>query len=146
MNLGLKWQVNDKFSTWVRGEYRAKQFNDMNWEKEQVFCPYWLASLGGSYAVSKNVTLSASVYNLFDKNFENYGPTKTGASADRRHQLVQLVPSGCWKAGACGVGEHHVLIGTRAGPGARAAGQTRGLAGGTFQVAASGSSMRTLNP
>ena len=50
--------------------------------KEQVFySPYWLASLGGSYAVSKNVTLSASVYNLFDKNFENYGPTKTGASA-----------------------------------------------------------------
>lgn len=82
LNLGLKWQVNDKFSTWVRGEYRAKQFNDMNWEKEQVFySPYWLASLGGSYAVSKNVTLSASVYNLFDKNFENYGPTKTGASA-----------------------------------------------------------------
>ena len=36
LNLGLKWQVNDKFSTWVRGEYRAKQFNDMNWEKEQV--------------------------------------------------------------------------------------------------------------
>ena len=54
LNLGLKWQVNDKFSTWVRGEYRAKQFNDMNWEKEQVFySPYWLASLGGSYAVSR---------------------------------------------------------------------------------------------
>ena len=66
----------------MRGEYSAKQFNDMNWEKEQVFySPYWPASLGGSYAVSKNVTLSASVYNLFDKNFENYGPTKTGASA-----------------------------------------------------------------
>ena len=35
LNLGLKWQVNDKFSTWVRGEYRAKQFNDMNWERNR---------------------------------------------------------------------------------------------------------------
>jgi outer membrane receptor for ferrienterochelin and colicins len=82
LNLGLNWKINDQFNTWVRGEYRAKQFNDMNWEKEQVFySPYWLASLGGSYAVNKNVTLSASVLNLFDKNFVDYGPTKTGTSA-----------------------------------------------------------------
>ncbi|KCV63936.1 TonB-dependent receptor plug domain protein [Bordetella bronchiseptica 99-R-0433] len=82
LNLGLNWRVNERFNAWVRGEYRAKQFNDMNWEKEQVFySPYWLASLGGSYVVNKNVTLSASVYNLFDKNFVNYGPTKIGTSA-----------------------------------------------------------------
>lgn len=82
LNLGLNWRVNERFNAWVRGEYRAKQFNDMNWEKEQVFYnPYWLASLGGSYMVNKNVTLSAAVYNLFDKNFVDYGPTKVGASA-----------------------------------------------------------------
>ncbi|WP_050486100.1 TonB-dependent receptor domain-containing protein [Bordetella bronchiseptica] len=82
LNLGLNWRVNERFNAWVRGEYRAKQFNDMNWEKEQVFySPYWLASLGGSYVLNKNVTLSASVYNLFDKNFVDYGPTKVGTSA-----------------------------------------------------------------
>ena len=119
LNLGLKWQVNDKFS--IPGARRiprqAVQRHELG--KEQVFySPYWLASLGGSYAVSKNVTLSASVYNLFDKNFENYGPTKTVRQrADRRHQLVQLVPSGAGRPAPVGVGEHHVLIGTRAGPG-----------------------------
>ncbi|MGY6269511.1 TonB-dependent receptor domain-containing protein [Achromobacter denitrificans] len=82
LNLGLNWRINDQFNAWMRGEYRAKQFNDMNWEQEQVFySPYWLASMGGSYVVNKNVTLSASVLNLFDKNFVDYGPTKTGASA-----------------------------------------------------------------
>jgi len=82
VNLGLNWRINDQFNTWVRGEYRAGQFNDMNWEKKQVFySPYWLASMGGSYVVSKNVTLSASVLNLFDKNFVDYGPAKTGATA-----------------------------------------------------------------
>ncbi|MDH2052752.1 TonB-dependent receptor domain-containing protein [Achromobacter marplatensis] len=81
LNLGLNWRINDQFNAWVRGEYRAKQFNDMNWEKEQVFYnPYWLASMGGSYVVNKNVTLSASVFNLFDKNFVNYGATKVGAN------------------------------------------------------------------
>lgn len=36
--------------------------------------------MGGSYEVNKNVTLSASVFNLFDKNFVNYGATKVGAN------------------------------------------------------------------
>ncbi|WP_447989919.1 TonB-dependent receptor domain-containing protein [Achromobacter spanius] len=81
LNLGLNWRINDQFNVWARGEYRAKQFNNMNWEKEQVFYdPYWLASTGGSYTVNKNVTLSASVFNLFDKNFVNYGPTKVGST------------------------------------------------------------------
>ena len=94
------------------------------------------------------MTLSASVYNLFDKNFENYGPTKTGASAPTAAtNWSNSYRQGAGRPALVGVGEHHVLTGAQAGPGARrAAGRTRGLAGGTFQVAASGSSMRTLNP
>jgi len=82
LNLGLNWQVNERANAWVRGEYRAKQFRGTDWDGKQVFyTPYWLASVGGSYVVSKNVTLSASIYNLFDKNFVDYGMPKTGTSA-----------------------------------------------------------------
>ena len=103
LNLGLNWRVNERFNAWVRGEYRAKQFNDMNWEKEQVFySPYWLASLGGSYVLNKNVTLSASVYNLFDKNFVDYGPTKVGTSAPRPPPRGATRTARCWKAAARG--------------------------------------------
>ncbi len=82
LNLGVNWEINDRFNTWARGEYRAKQYQGLNWEKQQVYySPYWLASIGGTFVASKNVTLSASVLNLFDKNFVDYGAAKTGTSA-----------------------------------------------------------------
>src|SRR5690606_25580536 len=82
LNLGLNWQVNERANAWVRGEYRAKQFRGNDWDGKQVFySPYWLTSVGGSYIVNDNVTLSASIFNLFDKNFVDYGMPTTGSNA-----------------------------------------------------------------
>jgi len=82
LNLSVNWDINERANAWIRGEYRAKQFNGVDWNEKQVFySPYWLASVGGSYLVSDNVTLSASIFNLFDKNFVDYGPPKTGTNA-----------------------------------------------------------------
>ncbi|OZI22834.1 ferric siderophore receptor [Bordetella genomosp. 7] len=82
LNLGLNWSINERANTWIRGEYRAKQFQGVDWNEKQVFYkPYWLTSVGGSYVVNKNVTVSAAVFNLFDKNFVDYGPPRTGTSA-----------------------------------------------------------------
>ena len=81
LNLGLNWRINERANTWIRGEYRAKQYRGLDWNKKQVFySPYWLASAGGSYVFSKNVTVSAAIYNLFDKNFVDYGMPETGTN------------------------------------------------------------------
>ena len=44
------------------------------------FKAYSLFHLGGSYAVADNVTLSATVYNLLDKDFVDYRPYDNGNS------------------------------------------------------------------
>lgn len=77
LNLGVDWKINEKTNAWISAEYRAKQFAGINAEEQHVFYdPYWLVGVGGSYQARKNITLTASVDNLFNKNFVNYGDTK----------------------------------------------------------------------
>ncbi|WP_108444980.1 TonB-dependent receptor domain-containing protein [Halomonas denitrificans] len=79
VNATLRWQARDRLSTWLSGEYRSERYR----ARERVrgapsfadlgdFEAYALFHLGGSYALSNGVTLSATVYNLLDKDFVDY--------------------------------------------------------------------------
>lgn len=79
VNATLRWQASDRLSTWLSGEYRSERYRN----RERVrgapsfadlgdFEAYALFHLGGSYALPNGVTLSATVNNLFDKDFVDY--------------------------------------------------------------------------
>lgn len=80
-NATLRWDANDRLSFWLQGEYRGKSrrfdgdpsgytgdtrtaYNALGDLKA-----YTVFNLGGQYRASKNVTLNATVYNLFGKDF-----------------------------------------------------------------------------
>lgn len=82
-NLTGTWQVNDKFSTWLESEYKSKRkrFTDPSANTNTIrevevtnneLKAYELFNLGASYKVNNQVTLSARVNNLLDKDFGEY--------------------------------------------------------------------------
>lgn len=78
LNMRLDWKINTQASAWLRAEYRAKQYAQINAQgKQEFYNPYWLFGVGGSYQVNKNFALNASIENLFNKKFVNYGSYST---------------------------------------------------------------------
>lgn len=77
-NASLNWQTTDRLSTWLRGEYRSERFRrtgtttDYAYEAFGDYKAYHLFHLGGNYQVNENLDISATIYNLLDKNFVNY--------------------------------------------------------------------------
>lgn len=77
----LDWSATDRLTLWFKGEYRGERarFNqrytnlspDNKALVDQVgqLKAYEVFHLGGSFRASENVTLNASIYNLFDKDF-----------------------------------------------------------------------------
>lgn len=87
VNGTLRWQATDRLSTWLSGEYRSERYRN----RERVrgapafddlgdFESYALFHLGGSYEVSDAFTLSATLQNLFDKDFVDYRAYDDGDS------------------------------------------------------------------
>lgn len=80
LNASLNWQTTDRLSTWLKGEYRSERFRRttpaVNYAYEAFgdYKAYSLFHLGGNYRVSENLDLSATIYNLFDKDFVSYNP------------------------------------------------------------------------
>lgn len=80
-NATLRWDANDRYSFWLQGEYRgsSRRFDgdpsgytgDTRTAYEALgdLKGYTVFNLGGQYRASKNVTLNATIYNLFDKDF-----------------------------------------------------------------------------
>ncbi|MCL6359766.1 TonB-dependent receptor [Pectobacterium polaris] len=81
-NARLNWNVNEQLSTWLKAEYRGKtarftenydQLSDANKVVHDNlgsdFKSFTVVNLGGSYKISKDVTLNGSVNNLLDKDF-----------------------------------------------------------------------------
>lgn len=80
-NAALRWDPNERWSAWLRGEYRgsSRRFdgdpstltgNDRaEYDALGDLKGYALFHAGGSYRVNKQVTLSANVFNLLDKDF-----------------------------------------------------------------------------
>jgi outer membrane receptor for ferrienterochelin and colicins len=80
LNAKLDWKVDDKVSTWVSAEYRSKRWRDdsstAGAAARAALGDYKATTqfhLGGSYRVNNALTISATVYNLFDTDFLEYG-------------------------------------------------------------------------
>ena len=77
----LNWQATAKLGLWVSGEYRGertrylKTRENLSAEEQAIdqqvgeLSDYALFHLGGSYQASDKVRLTATIYNLFDKDF-----------------------------------------------------------------------------
>lgn len=87
VNATLRWQATAKLDAWLSAEYRSERYRN----RERVrgapsfddlgdFKAYSLFNLGGNYAVTEQLNLSATIYNLFDKDFVDY---QSYASTDR---------------------------------------------------------------
>lgn len=74
LNATLNWEVTEQLNTWVSGEYRSKRFRGKGAAYDDLgdFKAYTLFNLGGSYQATETVSLNATIYNLFDKNFIDY--------------------------------------------------------------------------
>jgi len=73
-----------KITPWIRGEWQIDRYmGDTNLNRE-YYKDIYLASMGVSYELSKNWSINASIYNLFDKNFtdsyETYQSVSNGVS------------------------------------------------------------------
>ena len=82
INSTLSWQATSATNLWLRGEYRGKRnrfnsrYENLTADNQAMFDQlgeyykgYELFSLGATHKPSENVTISATVYNLLDKNF-----------------------------------------------------------------------------
>ncbi|SDS31982.1 outer membrane receptor for ferrienterochelin and colicins [Halopseudomonas litoralis] len=81
LNAKLNWHATERLSMWLRGEYRGERtrftqrYANLNADDQAIerqvgdMDAYELFHLGGAYRASDNVTLTATIYNLFDKDF-----------------------------------------------------------------------------
>ncbi len=80
VNVKADWDINERWNLWAAAEYRAKQFNALDWENNRVYYRnYALMNIGTSYQPNRQTKVTAGIDNLFDKNFIDYRPADTGA-------------------------------------------------------------------
>lgn len=82
-NASLDWKPNETWNAWLRAEVRSKRYRGAGDAQDALgdYKSYALFHLGGSYSVTRNVKLSATLYNLFNKNFVDYTPYTTSSGA-----------------------------------------------------------------
>ncbi|TDN48700.1 hypothetical protein C7389_11487 [Azoarcus indigens] len=76
-NLAVRWKPTDRLSAWVRGEYRGDGYRSgthsaTGQDARDVvgdWKGYTLFHLGGTYTVSQNLDLSATLFNVTDERF-----------------------------------------------------------------------------
>ena len=80
-NAGLHWNPNSQWSGWLRTEVRSSRYRGAGDAYDALgdYKGYALFHLGGSYRVSNNVTINATIYNLFNKDFVDYVPYTTSS-------------------------------------------------------------------
>ncbi|MFS8152531.1 TonB-dependent receptor domain-containing protein [Vreelandella titanicae] len=87
INATLRWQATAKLDTWLSAEYRSERYRNResvrgapSFDDLGDFKAYSLFHLGGNYAVTNQFNLSATIYNLFDKDFVDYRAYGDGTS------------------------------------------------------------------
>lgn len=81
LNSGVEWQATSQLAlrgnvTWYGGQKPNKldyQGLPLTGEETRRLAPYALVGVGGSYQISKDMTLSAGIKNLFDKRLYRMG-------------------------------------------------------------------------
>lgn len=81
-NTTVNWTPNQQWFAWVRTEYRGKSRrfdttptssqDKLVYETSPDLRAYTLLHIGANYKLNKNVTLSANIYNLLDKDFNKF--------------------------------------------------------------------------
>lgn len=81
VNAKLNWKASNKLNLWLKGEYKGerkrytKSYDNLTAYEKNIYDQlgdkkaYSLFSLGGNYEATKNLTFSATIYNLFNKDF-----------------------------------------------------------------------------
>ncbi len=83
VNLRVDWKPNAQWSAWARAEYRSERYRGDPASKTAStaaavqalgdYKAYTQFHIGGSYRATPKFTLNAAIYNLFNKNFVDYG-------------------------------------------------------------------------
>lgn len=79
VNGNLSVQPSQRITGWLRGEYRSSRARRTTVAEDPAYAAlgdyraYSLFHLGGSYAVNESITISATAYNLLNKDFLRYG-------------------------------------------------------------------------
>lgn len=69
-NVGADWNPTEEINTWARLHFRGKESDATSTPSSGgafIAPSYTMVDLGGSYKFSKNVTMHAGIYNVFDK-------------------------------------------------------------------------------
>ena len=89
-NASLKWQAADFVNLWARGEYRSERARfTSNYENLTVanqavydalgdYKAYTLFHIGSNFIVNDNWDVGVALYNVFDKDFNDYEKIGTG--------------------------------------------------------------------
>lgn len=79
LNANVRWNATDRLNLWVRGEYRSERYRGAGPAQDAWgdYAAYELFHLGGSYEVNDRLTVNATIYNLFDKDFVSLLPYGT---------------------------------------------------------------------
>ena len=100
-SLQLDWKPADQWNLWLRGEYRGKSprfsgspdnlstANRAIYDAVGDIQGYHLFHLGGSYKVSKNVSLNANIFNLFNKDFRKFTQVNVNGTPTWVNQYFQ---------------------------------------------------------
>lgn len=88
-NARLAWELSPGWKAWLRTELRSERFRDPGNSAETRaakaalgdYRGYALLHLGGSYRISKKLSLNAAVYNLLGRDFIDYQPYRSTAAA-----------------------------------------------------------------
>ncbi|MGO1501483.1 MAG: TonB-dependent receptor domain-containing protein [Marinobacter sp.] len=86
-NAALHWNPNQRWSGWLKAQYESERYRD----RERVrgapsfddlgdFKSFTLVHLGGNFKATENLTLTATIYNLLDKDFVDYRAYDNGSS------------------------------------------------------------------
>jgi len=76
LNANVRWNATDRLNLWLRGEYRSERYRGAGPAQDAWgdYAAYELFHLGGSYEVNDRVTINATIYNLFNKDFVSLLP------------------------------------------------------------------------
>jgi len=84
-NLRVDWKPSAQWNTWARAEYRSSRYRgnpatDAATKALGDYKGYTQFHIGVNYQASKNFTINTAIYNLFNKNFIDYGSYPNGAT------------------------------------------------------------------
>lgn len=75
INASVRWRATERLDAWVRSEYRSERYRTAGPARVALgdYKAYSVVHLGGGYMLSDRVTVNATIYNLLDKDFLEYG-------------------------------------------------------------------------